>query len=250
MSREIKILYITVFLLFASVVTLCFGVCRLYRQGNSSIFNEKISLWITNNPKAIIDSVNQYAEKQQSEQREKHMDEVSENIKKNREVIFDEKSAGVHNPGGQKTIVIFFDYNCGHCKNASRAIDNVVKNDPNVRVIFKDLPIFGGASTLAAKYSVAVSMVEGRKFLDFHRALMNGSARDEKTIEDALVVAKISVEKIRKILSSKSKEIDARLEDNMKLAGALGIEGTPAMIVGEQFIPGYINADKMRNILK
>jgi protein-disulfide isomerase len=247
--KELRCIYAAVLILFLVVTVLCIRMIRLCRRDNDPVFDRKFSRWIEKNPQAIMDSVGKYVEKQQNEQRAKQMGEASENIKKNKDEIFDEKSAGVYNPAGTRVMVIFFDYNCGHCKNAARVIEEVARDDPKVKVLFRDLPIFGGISSVAAKYSVAVSIVESRKFFDFHRALMDGNARDEKGIEEALVVAKINVEKIKKAINSKSKEIDRRIENNMKLAGLLGIQGTPAMIIGEYFIPGYVNADVMRDLL-
>jgi protein-disulfide isomerase len=247
---EMKLVYALILVLLLLVTFLSFRVRRLYRREEDPVFDKKFSRWVEKNPRAILDSVNKYVEKQQNEQRARHMDEVSENVKRNMDTILDEKTAGVYNSSGSKVIVIFFDYNCGHCKNASRVIDEVVKSDAKIKVLFRDLPIFGGSSTIAAKYSTAVSMVESRKFFDFHRALMNGNARDEKGIEEALVTAKINVEKIKRTLGLKSKEIEKRIEDNARLANTLNIQGTPAMIIGERFIPGYAGADEIRHMLE
>ncbi|GHU29898.1 hypothetical protein FACS1894152_8220 [Bacilli bacterium] len=93
-------------------------------------------------------------------------------------------------------------------------------------------------------------MVDGSKFLSFHSALMSGNAQSEEGIKEALKTAKVSLEKVTRTLKTKSEEIDKRLEENRNLSSIIGFDGTPAMIVGEEFIPGYVEAgviiDKLR----
>ncbi|MDR1494813.1 MAG: DsbA family protein [Rickettsiales bacterium] len=242
--KGLRLIYAILTILSLAVIILCFKVCGFRKH--AKFLEEQFSAWVDKNPEAIISSVNKYAERRRGEQQAQQTEKVGKNM----DAIISEKSAGIYNPSGKKVVVVFFDYNCGYCKKASKAIEEVVKEIKNVKVLFKDLPIFGGISTTAAKYSVAVSMVEGKKFFDFHKALMGGDAGSEKGIEDALVVAKINVEKIKKALSSKSKEIEERIDANLKLAGNLEIGGTPAMLINGKFIPGYVEASTMKDMLK
>jgi protein-disulfide isomerase len=202
------------------------------------------------NPKLIIDSVQKYAEKQQAESHKRRVEETSVNVKKHFEQIIDEKNTGVYNANGTKSIVIFFDYNCGYCKMASRALEEVTRSNKDVKIIFRDYPIFGGLSSVAAKYSVAVAMVEGKKFFDFHVALMNGNIKDEENIKSALKEAKINVDKIKRAMKLRSDEIDKRIEENRAIADNIGIQGTPALIIGEEFVPGYLDAETILDKLK
>jgi protein-disulfide isomerase len=213
-------------------------------------FNSRLASWVNENPKLIIDSVQRYAEKQQAESQRRRIEETSVNVKKNLEKIVDERDTGVYNANGTKSIVIFFDYNCGYCKMASKALEEVVKVNKEVKVIFRDYPIFGGISSVAAKYSIAVAMTEGKKFFDFHAALMNGNAKDEDGIKDALREAKINIEKVRRTMRTKTDEIDKRIEENRAIAETIGIQGTPALVIGEDFIPGYLDAETILGKLK
>lgn len=242
MPCEIKLAYCLIIILFISDI---FIFLRL-KKVNA---NNNIKNWIDNNPKAILESVQIYAEKQQVENQKKQHEETSKNIKENKDEIIDEKNTGIHNHKGKKTVVIFYDYNCSYCKMASKSIEEVVKDDKDVKVIFRELPIFGGISTVAAKYSIAVALTKPNKFFAFHTALMEGNARDEEGIKEALKTAGIGFEEIHRIMKTKSDIIEKRIDDNMRLAQKIGIQGTPALMIGDEFVPGYVDAETMKNKL-
>ena len=212
--------------------------------------DEAFKAFIDNNPKAILDSVQRYAEKEQAEMQRKQQEKMEVNVKKNIDKIRDEKNTGVANPKGKKIIVEFFDYNCGYCKRGSKAVENIARKDPDVKVIFRDFPIFGGVSVEAAKYSIAVAMTTPSKYLDFHSALMNSEATSIDNIENALKEAKISVERIRRTLKTRATDIEKRLNDNRQLGNEIGIGGTPAFLIGEEFVPGYIDESAILEKLK
>lgn len=243
MSPELKTAYFLIILLFATCIF-------IWVKAGKASNGDKIAEWVNKNPKVIIDSVQRFAEEQQVESQRRHQENLDKNVKANRDRILDEENTGVHNPKGKKTIVEFYDYNCSYCKAASAAIAKVVNEDKSVKVIFRELPIFGGVSELAAKYSVAVAISEPNKFFTFHEALMTGDAHDEDSIKEALKKAKINLDKILKTMKSKSDEIDKRIEDNKKLANEIGIQGTPALMIGDEFIPGYVDAETMKIKLK
>jgi protein-disulfide isomerase len=88
------------------------------------------------------------------------------------------------NPNGDVTLVEFFDYNCGFCKRALSDMLTLLKQDPNLKVVLKELPILGPGSTEAARVAVAVRMQDpdGQKYLAFHQGLLGepGPASKEK----------------------------------------------------------------------
>ncbi len=243
MSPELKTAYFLIILLFAT----CIFIWVKVGKANNS---DKIAKWVDENPKAIIDSVQRFAEQQQAESQRRHQEDLDKNVKANHDRILDEENTGIHNPKGKKTIVEFYDYNCSYCKAASAAIAKVVDENKDVKVVFRELPIFGGVSELAAKYSVAIAISEPNKFFAFHEALMAGDAHNEEGIKEALKKAKINLDKILRTMKSKSKEIDKRIEDNKRLANEIGIQGTPALMIGDEFIPGYVDAETMKSKLR
>lgn len=239
MPSELKTAYFLIILLFV----MCIFIWVKVGKANNG---DKIAKWVYENPKTIIDSVQRFAEQQQVESQRRHQEDMDKNVKANRDRILDEKNTGIHNPKGKKTIVEFYDYNCSYCKSASAAIAKVVSEDKDVKVIFRELPIFGGVSELAARYSVAVAISEPSKFFAFHEALMAGDAHNEDGIKEAIKKSRINLDRILRTMKSKSDEIDKRIEDNKRLANEIGIQGTPALMIGDEFIPGYVDAETMR----
>jgi protein-disulfide isomerase len=147
------------------------------------------------------------------------------------------------NPNGAVTMVEFFDYNCGYCKRALGDMQTMIKDDPNLRVVLKELPILGPGSVEAAQVAVAVRMQNpsGEKYLAFHQALLGGRGHADKAI--ALAAAKeAGLDMTRLDQDLNSAEIKDTLAESSQLARALGINGTPGYVIGDTIIPGAIGA--------
>lgn len=248
MSNELKIAYVAILLIIIALVTCCYKNCC--KKGNKDGLNKEISQWMKDNPKAILDSVNNYLQQEQLKAQKQQQDNAKTAIKDNYEKLIDSKNTGIYNKNGKKVIVEFFDYNCGYCKLAKKAIDEVVKSNKDVKVVFRDFPIFGGNSELAAKYAVAVAISNPSKYYDFSTALFEIGADKESKIKDALKNAGLRVDVIEKTLKDKKNEIEKRLSDNRELANMLGLQGTPAFVIGEELVPGYVDAATISQMLQ
>jgi protein-disulfide isomerase len=149
------------------------------------------------------------------------------------------------NPNGTISVVEFFDYNCGWCKRAVDELNKLTKADPNVRVVLKELPIFGENSIFAAKAAMA-SLAQG-KYWEYHTALM----REKQVTKDvALKVAErvgLDVARLKRDMDNPA--FDAALKANQDLAQGLGIEGTPGFIVDTKVNVGYVPADGLKELI-
>ncbi|MBK8008728.1 MAG: thioredoxin domain-containing protein [Rhizobiales bacterium] len=148
------------------------------------------------------------------------------------------------NPKGNVTLVEFFDYNCGYCKRAVNDVAELLKSDPNLKIVLKELPILSEGSVEAARVAVAVRMQDPSKYWAFHRALM--SAKGEANGAQALAAAKtagLDIERIKKDVSNP--EVDATLHGVQELAKALAISGTPSYVLGDELIPGALPHDRL-----
>lgn len=246
MTCEMKLAYILILILLVCNIFIFAKLFSCSADKKNKAFKE----FIDNNPKVILDSVQRFVEKEQAEAQKKQQEQVEVNVKKNIDRIRDEKYTGIANPDGTKVVVEFFDYNCGYCKMGSKAVENIAKKDSNVKVIFRDFPIFGGMSMEAAKYSVAVAITTPSKYLDFHSALMASEANSIENIENALKDAKISVDRIKRTLKTRAEDIEKRLNENRRLGEEIGIRGTPAFLIGEEFVPGYVDEATILEKLK
>jgi len=140
----------------------------------------------------------------------------------------------VANPAGKITVVEFFDYRCGYCKVAAPEVLDLIAKNPDVRFVFKEFPIFGGESNLAAQ--VALSGPARAKTLDLYRAFMGEKALDEAAIDRHLRA--VGVDPAAAKTAGASPQVQKQLADTHQLAAALNIEGTPAFIVGDRMISG------------
>lgn len=145
------------------------------------------------------------------------------------------------NPHGDVTLVEFFDYSCGYCKRALPDMLTLLKDDPNLKVVLKEFPILGPGSAEAARIAVAVRMQDpdGQRYLAFHRELLGGAGPASR--EKALAAAKDQGFDMARIeRDSASEEVRATLGEDMKLAGAVGIHGTPGYVIGDKVVLGAV----------
>ena len=152
------------------------------------------------------------------------------------------------NRDGDVTLVEFFDYNCGYCKRALSDLMAMMKADPKLKVVLKELPILGPGSLEAARVAVAVRMQDpsGAKYLDFHRRLLENRGANDKA--RALAAAKdAGLDMARLERDMTSEEVGKSLDESMKLAKALGINGTPGYVVGERVVVGAVGLATLRD---
>lgn len=169
-------------------------------------------------------------------------------IAKNADAIFNSpRGVTIGNKDGDVTFVEFFDYNCGFCKRAMNDMMELMKNDPKLKVVLKEFPVLGQGSIEAAQVGVAVRMQDpsGKKYLDFHQKLLNGRGQVDKA--RAMAAAKeagLDVAKLEKDISSP--EVRATLEENLRIADSLGMNGTPSYVIGKQIVIGAVGAEALR----
>jgi protein-disulfide isomerase len=142
------------------------------------------------------------------------------------------------NPQGAVTLVEFLDARCGYCKQMHPAMEELVRRNRDVRVVMKDLPVLGPNSVLASRALLAAQR-QG-KYGALQDALLR--LREEPTEP----VLKREAERVGLDWPRLRREMDdpavqRRLEANMRLARALRIEGTPALVVGETLVPGAVD---------
>jgi len=151
------------------------------------------------------------------------------------------------NPQGDVTFVEFFDYNCGYCKRAMTDMFALMEKDPKLKVVLKEFPVLGPGSVEAARVAAAVRMQDktGTKYREFHQKLLGGRGQADKA--RAMAVAKeVGLDVARIERDMKSEEVTTAINENMKLAEALGINGTPSYVVGSQVVVGAVGLDALK----
>ncbi len=204
---------------------------------------KSIRAYLMANPEVLVEAM-QELERKQDNQR----DVVAvKAIGQNEAGLFRDPETPVGgNPSGDVTIVEFNDYQCPYCKRAYQAVKSVTGADGKVKIVYKDLPILGEASKIAAL--AALASMKQDKHKELHNALMefNGKLDREKILATAASVG-IDVAQLEKDMEDpKLKQI---IDRNMALAGALGVRGTPAFVIGKQFVPGAVDADSLKALI-
>ncbi len=180
----------------------------------------------------------------QQQQTAKMMKDANSAIAQNKQQLFNDTSTPTAgNPNGNVIMVEFFDYQCGHCRDMAPVIEKVVKANKNLKIIFKELPIFGANSQYAAQAAIA-SMKQG-KYYAFHNALFNLTPPITKQkVLDAAQKAGLDVAKLTQDM--KNPDINKQIKDNFKLAEKLKIIGTPTFVFSNKaetkynFIPSAV----------
>ena len=150
------------------------------------------------------------------------------------------RGAWIGNAKGDVTLVEFYDYNCGYCRASLPTIERLVASDPNLRVVFKELPVLSDESRVAARAALAAA-AQG-KFKRFHDALYAGGRVSQATIAAAARTAGVN-------LAAIPADADQVIRDNMEIAGKLGISGTPTWVVGDQVLTGAQPYERIREAI-
>jgi protein-disulfide isomerase len=195
-------------------------------------------------PEVLEEAMTELSKRQAAAETEKH----EAGVAKNAETIFNSpRGVTLGNKEGDVTFVEFFDYNCGYCKRAMTDMLDLMKADPKLKVVLKEFPVLSQGSVEAAQVAVAVRMQDasGKKYLDFHQKLLGGRGPADKA--RAMAAAKdagLDMGKIEKDLASP--EVRATLEENLKLAEAMGMNGTPSYVIGKQVVIGAVGLDNLK----
>ncbi|UGQ45906.1 DsbA family protein [Massilia endophytica] len=149
------------------------------------------------------------------------------------------------NPDGDVTIVEFFDYHCGYCKRAAPVLKEVLASDPRVRVVYKQLPILGPDSILAARMALAAE--RQNKYQPLHDALFSAESLDEKALFGLAAAQGLDLDRLRTDMFSTS--VTEELEKNLAMAAPLGINGTPGFVIGDSVAPGALDLNGMQQMI-
>jgi protein-disulfide isomerase len=154
------------------------------------------------------------------------------------------------NPHGSVTAVEFFDYNCAFCKHALPDMMKLLQTNPDLRFVLKEFPVLGPGSVEAAHVAVAARMQDptGAKYIQFHQKLLGG--RGVADLTRALAVAKevgFDMARIQKDMNSP--EVKTTIDQDMKLADDIGVDGTPSYVIGDQVVVGAVGFDELKQKL-
>jgi len=226
-------------LLLAGVIFQPFSSLATTHDTQFSVDQQKliegiIQNYILENPKIILQSIREMEAREQHAKEQRVQQTLSDRSK---DLIADPNSYVGGNPDGDITLVEFFDYQCGYCKQVHPTVSKLLKEDGNIRFVYKEFPILGPASVYAAR--AAIASRPQNKYFEFHNALMElkGPLSQQRVLKVAETVG-IDAIRLAKDIEATQSDSDGVMELNYDLAKDLNINGTPAFIVGNTVIRG------------
>ncbi|MCK0137933.1 MULTISPECIES: DsbA family protein [unclassified Aliiroseovarius] len=198
---------------------------------------------IRENPQIIMEAVQLLEQAQAASQAETAADV----LKNQRQLLEHDPNAPIlGNPEGDVTVVEFFDYNCPYCKRAMSEVQGLLDADPNVRLVYREWPILSDGSVFAAKAALAAR--EQGKYDELHWALMGMKERaEEASVMRLAEEIGLDVEQLR--VDMEAPEVQEHIDVSMRLTQALGFNGTPSFVIGEDLVPGFVEQEQLEALV-
>jgi len=205
--------------------------------------DDSMKNYILTHPEVILDSINKFSEDQQA----KHAQEVQKSVEENYDKIYTDNSFVIGNENAAVNMVVFFDYNCGHCKNLAKDIKKLINKNDNVKIYMKDVAILSQSSLTAAQASIAAGLLG--KYEEFHIALMESN--QERNIETYKQIAsQIGLNPNDLVEMMESKKVGDILMENRLAASIVDLQGTPTIFVETKAFEGVPSIPALENEIR
>jgi protein-disulfide isomerase len=142
------------------------------------------------------------------------------------------------------TLVMFTDYSCGYCRASVADVDRLLAEDPKLRVVWREVPVLGPNSETAARIALAAARAGEGKYLALHRKIFAGGVPSAGKLTAAAKAVGLDADALA--ASGKADAISAEIRANIEMADRIGVSGTPAFVVGRQFLSGYVGYDALK----
>lgn len=214
-------------------------------ETGAAAMREQVRQALLADPEMVVDALRAF----EAQQREAEEARVAAAIKQNIDRIERDGYSFVGgNPDGDLTIVEFLDYNCGYCKRAHAEVSALIADDGNIRYVVKEFPVLRPPSSqLGARAALAaLGQAGGALYKPFHDAMITheGVLSEEDVFAYAVAVG-LDVERLRADLAAQT----PKLEQTYALAQALGVNGTPAFVIGGRMVGGYAPKEDLARVV-
>jgi protein-disulfide isomerase len=142
------------------------------------------------------------------------------------------------NPQGDVTLVEFYDPRCPYCRRMLPAIADLLKTDPKIRLVYKDIPVLGPASEMETRAILAAQNQGG--YEKMQHALMTNPAQPDVAMIRA-TAAHLGLDADRLLSDMYAAPVTAKIKANLALARELKVDGTPVWVAGENLITGAVD---------
>lgn len=207
-------------------------------------FERRVHDYLLAHPEVVAEAINRL----EALQREQEAKQGQAALKSHVDQVFHDPGDPIGgNSKGDATLVEFFDYNCPYCKQTASVMTQAETADSRLRIIYKEFPILGPGSLFAAKAALAAS--KQGKYVAFHRALYQVRGHvDEGRVLD--VAKNVGLDIARLKADMQAPEVAARIDKNIELARALGINGTPGFAIGDRVLVGAMDLKSLQAVIE
>ena len=199
--------------------------------------------YLLRNPEVLVEALTLYEQRRAQEEEQRRLSAVTD---RKEELENDPASPVAGNPDGDVVIVEFFDYRCPYCRRSADTLETAMKEDGNVRVVFKEFPILGPESVEGAKAALAAA--KQGKYEAFHFALMREPG-DMSADHLRKTAEQVGMDADQMERDMQSEEIGSALRKNYALAEELSIRGTPAFVIGGTLVPGAVSLEEINRLI-
>lgn len=205
--------------------------------------DQAIHDYILSHPEIVVEAVEAAKQKEEQAKEARTQQVLAERAA---EIVADPASPVGGNPKGDVTIVEFFDYSCPYCKEVEPSLEALLKQDPKLRIEYKEFPVLGPGSVYAAR--VALAAQKQGKYIAFHTAMMatKGDITDDVVLRVARL-AGLDLDRVKRDMMAP--DIDAVIHHNYELAQALAIDGTPGFVIGKEVADGAPDIDTLTRMV-
>jgi len=200
--------------------------------------------YLLQNPEVLIEMSQELEKRQKVAENENRKAALTANA----DEIFrspDDFVAGA--PGGDVTMVEFFDYNCPWCKKSMPILKSLMESDKGLKLVLKEFPILGENSEYAARAALAAK-AQG-KYMEFHFAMYEHEGKLDAAVVDGIAQS-LGLDVAKMKTDMESPTVADIISRNRKLAETLGINGTPGFVIDDEIIPGYVPKEGLAAAIK
>jgi protein-disulfide isomerase len=220
--------------LFNAVLALLFGFIGAGIWSYSGLADARTKSYLLGNPQILPEMAEAY----QTQEARGRLSEVSD------AVMTEFPGAVMGNPNGSKVLVEFSDYNCGFCQKSHADVLKLIADDPEVKVVLRELPIFDGSEDAAR---MALAAAKQGRYSEFHAKMFEMGPANAESARAAAKAAGLDMAQAEK--DAVSSEVDLELVRTRDLAQALGFGGTPSWVTKGDAFEGALGFEALKEAL-
>ncbi|MGF1562320.1 MAG: DsbA family protein [Geminicoccaceae bacterium] len=200
--------------------------------------------YLMDNPEVIYEALEVLQARRQAEQEEARKERIAARAAD----LFDNP----HDPSigpddAAVTVVEFFDYRCGYCRRMIPALRQLINERDDVRIVLKELPVLGEESVLASRAALAAHGLDAEAYNELHFALMGAEDLSRESILQIASEYGIDADALAAAMDDQA--VVGLINSNYQLAQELGIEGTPAFVIGDTLVPGAVDLARLNTLI-